>query len=108
MAAAHAALGMGSFPDAPVALYLARTASALYALHGAMIILVSFDVDRYWNLIRFLALAAFVHGAVILAIDLQLALPDWWRYGEGPCFAATGAIVLALQRRANGAPINPP
>ena len=95
---AHRALGMGSFPAEPIALYLVRTTSALYALHGAMILFVSFDVERYRPLIRFLALAALVHGAVIFGIDLALDLPLWWRCLEGPAFAASGAIVLALMR----------
>jgi hypothetical protein len=108
MEVAHEALGMGTFPAAPVAAYLARTTSALYALHGATLVFVSFDVDRYAKLIRFLALATCVLGGVVLAIDLPLALPDWWRYGEGPCIAAGGVIVLALVRRANRGPLNPP
>lgn len=97
--AVHVALGLGPFPDSPVAWYLARSASALYSLHGALVLYVSYDVGKYWNLIRFLALATIVHGAVILALDLQLPLPLLWKYGEGPCFAATGAAVLFLQRR---------
>lgn len=105
---AHDALGMGTFPAAPVAAYLARTTSALYALHGATLVFVSFDVDRYANLIRFLARATCVLGGVVLAIDLPLALPDWWRYSEGPCIAAAGMIVLVLLRRTGGGPVNPP
>ena len=35
-----------------------------------MIVFVSFDVERYWKLIRFLAIAALVHGAILLWIDL--------------------------------------
>lgn len=96
---AHAWAGLGGFPREPIAGYLARSASALYALHGAMIVFVSFDVARYAPLIRFLALAALVHGTVMLGIDLAEPLPVWWRYGEGPAFAATGALVLWLQGR---------
>lgn len=91
--------GLGEFPEAPIATYLARSTSALYVLHGAMIILISFDVERYWGLIRFLALAAIVHGAALLAIDMSLDLPGWWQLSEGPAFAATGAVVLWLQHR---------
>jgi hypothetical protein len=103
MDVAHRAMGLGPLPEVPVVGYLARTASALYALHGAMVLFISFDVARYWGLIRFLAIAALFHGAIIMGIDLALALPAWWRYGEGPCFAATGALILWLQARA-GAP----
>jgi hypothetical protein len=95
---AHQWSGLGHLPHEPIVGYLARSASALYAIHGAMVIYISFDVGRYAGLIRFMAWAAVVHGAVILAIDLAQHMPAYWRYGEGPSFAATGLIVLALQR----------
>ena len=88
-----------AFPAAPVAWYLARSTSLLYALHGAMVVYVSFDVARYWRLIRFLAFAAVVHGGLILAIDLSAGMPAWWSAIEGPCFALTGLIMLGLMRR---------
>ena len=33
------------------------------------------------------------------AIDLAEGMPRWWTLFEGPAFAATGAVVLALQRQ---------
>ena len=98
MEVAHAWLGLGAMPQGPIVGYLARSASALYALHGAMIIFVSFDVERYAPLIRFLAILALVHGTVVLGIGLAEQLPIFWRFGEGPAFAASGALVLWLQR----------
>jgi hypothetical protein len=100
LAAAHAVAGLGEFPEAPIAVYLARLASALYAFHGALLVYLSYDVDRYWSLIRFLALAAVVHGGAIFAVDLSIDLPRWWQFIEGPSFAATGAAILWLQHRA--------
>ncbi len=98
--AAHRGAGLGAFPQEPIATYLVRATSALYALHGALIVYLSYDVDRYCKLIRFLALASIVHGAALFAINLSLALPLWWRLAEGPGFAAMGAAVLWLQQRA--------
>jgi len=95
---AHHWAGLGALPREPIVGYLARSASALYALHGAIVVYISFDVCRYAGLIRFMAWAALVHGAVILGIDLVQHMPMYWRYGEGPSFAATGLVVLALQR----------
>jgi hypothetical protein len=69
-----------------------------------MIVFISFDVARYWHLIRFLAAAALLHGVVILGIDTAEGMPLWWRYTEGPCFTATGAVVLLLQWRAGEPP----
>jgi hypothetical protein len=95
---AHHWAGLGAVPREPIVGYLARSASALYALHGALVVFISFDVSRYEKLIRFMAWAAVVHGAVILGIDFAQPMPAFWRYGEGPGFAATGLVVLGLQR----------
>ena len=100
MASAHAALGLGTLPDAPILGYLTRSASALYVLHGAMILFVSFDVRRYERLITFLAIAALIHGAVMLGIDLAVGMPWFWTLFEGPGFAMTGIVVLMAKRQA--------
>jgi hypothetical protein len=102
MAAAHAFVGLGDLPDAPVVGYLVRSSSALYALHGAMILYVSFDIERYRPLIRFLGVAASIHGLVMLGIDLAVGMPWFWTLFEGPAFAATGMVVLVLLHRSRG------
>ncbi|MCA9141543.1 MAG: hypothetical protein H6823_17955 [Planctomycetaceae bacterium] len=89
--------GLGEFPTAPIASYLARSASALYALHGLMVVYMSLDVRRYWPLIRLLARLSIAHGIVMLSIDLAVGMPVWWTVLEGPAFAVTGLIVLATQ-----------
>jgi hypothetical protein len=96
---AHECCGLGPLPDGPVVGYLLRSASLLYALHGAMLIFVAGDVVRYWPLIRFLAVLAVVHGMMLIGLDVAESLPGWWRWVEGPGFAATGIIILWLQRR---------
>ena len=100
----HKFLGLGLIPEQPIVGYLARSASALYALHGAMVLFMSFDVERYERLIRFMALAALIHGAVIFGIDFSERLPALWRYGEGPAFAVTGLAVLWLLRKGQREP----
>jgi hypothetical protein len=96
---AHRAAGLGALPEGPIVGYLARSASVLYALHGAIVVFISFDVARYERLIRFMGLAALVHGVIILGIDLAEQMPPLWRFAEGPAFSATGAIVLWLLSR---------
>ena len=98
LATAHRSAGLGEWPAAPIASYLARSASAMYALHGAIVFFVSFDVVKYAALIRFMAYAALVHGIVLVGIDRMQEMPAYWRWGEGPAFAATGLIALWLQR----------
>jgi hypothetical protein len=96
---AHSWTGLGAIPPEPIVGYLARSASALYVLHGAMVVLISFDLTRYKGLIRFLGLASLLHGAVLFGIDIAEGMPPLWRYSEGPVFAASGLIILWLQHR---------
>ena len=91
--------GLGPFPDSRIVGYLARTTSALYALHGALVIFISGDVVRYRPLITFLSIAAIVHGVILLGIDLSAGMPFFWTLLEAPSFAATGVVVLWLQHR---------
>ena len=41
MASIHRALGLGDYPEAPLTAYLTRTASALYAFHGGLLLALS-------------------------------------------------------------------
>jgi hypothetical protein len=93
--------GLGPLPDSRIVSYLARTTSALYALHGAMVLFISCDVVRYRPLITFLAVAAVVHGGILLGIDLTNRMPLVWTLLEAPLFAATGVLVLWLQHRSS-------
>ncbi|MCA9123694.1 MAG: hypothetical protein H6822_15625 [Planctomycetaceae bacterium] len=93
----HRWCGLGEFPDEPIANYLARSASALYALHGLLVLYMSRDPQRYWPLIRFFARLAVAHGVVMFAIDWASEMPLWWTALEGPAFTATGLVVLATQ-----------
>jgi hypothetical protein len=92
--------GLAEFPSAPLAGYLARSVSALYALHGATVVFLSFDVVRYRPLIRFLAQVALLHGGIMLVIDVFAGMPWWWQLIEGPLIAASGVVVLLLLKRA--------
>jgi hypothetical protein len=96
MEVGHAWTGLGSMPDGPLIGYLARSTSALYALHGATVLFVSFDVVRYRRLITFLAAVALVHGLIFLGIDLAEGMPAWWTLLEGPAITGTGIVVLTL------------
>lgn len=91
--------GLETFPESRIVSYLARTTSALYALHGALVLFISFDIDRYRPLITFLGLVAVVHGAILLGIDLAVGMPFLWTLLEAPSFTATGIAVLWIQRQ---------
>ena len=92
-------LGFAPFPPGPLAEYLARSTSLLYALHGALLLYVAGDVLRYWRLIRCLGALAMIHGALTLFLDIRLGMPSWWSALEGPTFAASGFALWTLTRR---------
>jgi hypothetical protein len=96
----HRWLGLGPLPTGPIVDYLARSCSLFYALHGAMILFVSFDVRRYLPFIRFLGWLGIALGFGMLAVDHVAQLPGYWRWLEGPFVIAEGLLVLWLARRA--------
>jgi hypothetical protein len=95
----HEAAGLGVLPRDATTGYLIRSTSALYALHGALLWWVSFDIARYRGMIAFLGWAAVVHGALLVGIDVSQGMPAWWTLIEGPSLAVIGIVVLLLLRR---------
>jgi len=95
----HQRLGMGELPHLPIVGYLTRSISALYALHGALLIFLSLDVQRYLPLVRFLGAASVVMGVLLLGLDLAVGMPVFWTVAEGPPVVALGLVILVLARR---------
>ena len=98
----HQRLGMGELPHLPIVGYLTRSISALYALHGALLIFLSLDVRRYLPLVRFLGAASVVMGVLLLGLDLAVGMPGFWTVAEGPPVVALGLVILVLARRVKG------
>jgi len=102
-------LGLGQLPHAPVVEYMARSLSALYAVHGAVVFRLSFDIDRFRPLVGFLGGVHVVLGLIVLCIDLSAGVPRWWTAGEGPGIAVGGVLVLILTRIGErGRPVSGP
>jgi hypothetical protein len=101
MAATHRWLGLGEMPTGPVVEYLARSLSILYALFGALFLVVAADLERYRPLVRFLALACVPLSLVFLGVDLAAGMPWWWTACEGPPGIGVGALLYVLARPAH-------
>lgn len=100
----HRNLGLGPLPDTTIVHYLTRSASALYAAYGAVMLFLSFDVRRYRPVILFKAATGVVFGIGMLALDVAVGMPWHWTVGEGPFIIALGATVFWLARSVSDQP----
>jgi hypothetical protein len=91
-------LGQGALPDRPVVEYLARHLSALYAIHGAVFVVLSFDLTRYRPLVRVLGWSHLALGVALGWTDCSAGFPWGWALSEGTIVAVCGGLLLALAR----------
>jgi hypothetical protein len=96
MATIHRWLGLGEFPDAPITRYLARSTSLLYAVHGGLMLIVSFDLKRYWPLVPVFGWLHVVIGLTMFWIDWTAPMPLYWIAGEGIPIALAGLLIIGL------------
>ena len=68
--ATHRFLGMGRFPNGFLPEYLARMTSAMYAMMGAILLFLAWDVRRFAPVIKF---AYFIQIPVAIAVMAVLA-----------------------------------
>lgn len=90
---------LGPLTHAPVVEYMARTLTALYAFHGALIFRLSYDVTRFRPVVQFVGWLQVALGLAAFVIDLAAGLPFWWVAGEGPGIAAGGLAIVVLSRQ---------
>jgi len=102
MDAIHQGLGMGKLPDAPIVGYLARSASAFYAILGGLLWTVSFDLRRHRLVLGYIGVEVVLFGVAMLAVDFGQGMPIWWSLAEGPFNVAFGAVFLWLCWRLDG------
>ena len=75
---AHAAIGLGNLPGAPIVEYLVRGMSAMCALYGGLLLLLAGDVHRYRRVITYQAVA--ILTAATCATILMYHLPILGNY----------------------------
>jgi hypothetical protein len=81
------------FPKEPVAEYLARLASGLYALYGGLLLVLASDVRKYRPVIAYQALAC---AFVSLAGLVMGGMPAFWLIGDALSASAQAIMVLVL------------
>jgi hypothetical protein len=99
MEGVHRQLGMGDLPSEPIVGYLTRSLSAMYAMHGGLVLFVSLDVRRYLPLVKCLALLALLFGMGMIVLDVWVGMPLFWVLGEGPFIILLAVLLLWLARQ---------
>lgn len=98
MAALHARLGLGSFPRDQLTEYLTRSVAACYAMHGAVVLLLTTDLPRYRPLVAPVFGLHLLFAAAMLGIDLFAGMPIWWTILEPATIAGFAVVVLVVNR----------
>jgi hypothetical protein len=92
----HRCLGMGELPDRPIIGYLTRSLSLMYAMHGAVLLFISFDVRRFLPVAKFVAVLTILFGLWLIALDVVVGMPVFWIAAEGPSLFVLYCVVLWL------------
>ena len=100
----HQCLGMGELPDGPLIGYLTRSLSVMYAMHGAVLFFVSFDVRRFLPVVKFVAVLTILFGLWMTALDVVVGMPSFWIVSEGPSLFALYCGVLWLTGHVHSEP----
>ncbi len=93
-------LGIDPFPVAPLTFYLARNLAVLYGFVGVGLLVIASNLDRYRELVGYLAIGTMLFGVCQLIVNAQSGLPWWWTLGEGGSTIFGGALMRWLYNRA--------
>ena len=91
-------IGLDAFPETPLAFYLARHLSLMYGFVGIALIVISYQLSRYRDLIGYLAYGVIVFGILQGIIDLQSGMPLIWTLGESISSVIGGLMILWLHK----------
>ena len=100
MSATHQWLGLGEFPDFPITIYLARSTSLLYGVHGLLMFYAGWSIETHWRWVKIFGWLHIMMGSSMLAIDWTSGMPGYWTAMEGPPVAILGVVILVLLKRA--------
>ena len=98
----HRKMGLGPFPDAPVAEYLARLASAVYTLIGVQLMALASDVRKRATMIRVTVGGIAAIAAVMGVLSMMAGMPWWWAAGDAASAIPLAVVVFYLQAQLTG------
>ena len=92
--------GLGPWPGGALLVYLARALAILYGFYGLLALYLSFDVQRYLPLIRFMAVASFPFAPVMFVVIWAAGLPMVWAVSESTSILVISALWYVASRPA--------
>lgn len=102
MAAGHQWLGLGDFPNRPITIYLARSTSLLYGVHGVLMVYTALTMKQHWRFALLFGALHVVIGLTMLFTDITSGMPLYWIIGEGVPIASVGVVMIVLYRHGYG------
>jgi hypothetical protein len=106
MAEMHQRLGLGTLARDRLTEYLTRSASACYAMHGAVLLVLATDVRRYRRFIDWMYVIHFLFALTMLGIDLFAGMPGWWTVAEVGTIGAVAVTIFTVNQVAKRSPAN--
>jgi hypothetical protein len=95
--------GLGPWPGGALLVYLARAVSVLYGFDGLLALYLSWDVQRYRPLIRFMAVVGFPLAPVMFVVIRAAGLPTVWAVSEPMSILVISALWYAASSPAGPA-----
>ena len=77
----HGWLGLGEMAQTPIVIYLARSTSILYAVHGAVMVYTGLKIERLWPMVMLLGVLHVAIGLTLIGVDINAGLPLYWILG---------------------------
>lgn len=99
MASTHQWLGLGEFPNSPITIYLARSTSLLYGVHGLLMFYTGWSIETHWRWVTIFGWLHVLMGSSMVMIDWTSGMPAYWTAIEGPPVAILGVVILLLLKR---------
>ena len=75
--AGHRFVGLGAFPTAPIAEYLASSVCALCTFYGGLLLVLASDVPRFIRVITYQAVAIMILSAFGIFAGVRAGLPAY-------------------------------
>ena len=95
----HKVIGLGTFPQEPIAEYLARFSSALCAFYGGLLVLLSNDVYRFARIITYQAVAIMLLSSLGIVLGSAAGMPLGWMTADAVACWCYCLPTLWLQHR---------